>query len=87
MVYFESAFGWQEAAGGAAGYTLSQAITNGFQRSMFSNEAGMGSTPNAAAAAASCLRIRQLKDCPDDWHFYRHPGHLYGKRHADITGG
>ncbi|EGD9153187.1 sodium:alanine symporter family protein, partial [Shigella sonnei] len=31
----------------------SQAITNGFQRSMFSNEAGMGSTPNAAAAAAS----------------------------------
>lgn len=50
---FESAFGWQEAAGGAAGYTLSQAITNGFQRSMFSNEAGMGSTPNAAAAAAS----------------------------------
>ena len=50
---FESAFGWQEAAGGAAGYTLSRAITNGFQRSMFSNEAGMGSTPNAAAAAAS----------------------------------
>ncbi len=50
---FESAFGWQEAAGGAAGYTLSQAITNGFQRSMFSNEAGTGSTPNAAAAAAS----------------------------------
>lgn len=34
------------------GYTC-QAITNGFQRSMFSNEAGMGSTPNAAAAAAS----------------------------------
>ncbi|XNM62060.1 alanine:cation symporter family protein [Escherichia coli] len=32
---FESAFGWQEAAGGAAGYTLSQAITNGFQRSVF----------------------------------------------------
>lgn len=50
---FDSAFGWQEAAGGTAGYTLSQAVTNGFQRSMFSNEAGMGSTPNAAAAAAS----------------------------------
>lgn len=49
----KSAFGWQEAAGGVAGYTLSQAITSGFQRSMFSNEAGMGSTPNAAAAAAS----------------------------------
>ncbi|XNM50745.1 amino acid carrier protein [Escherichia coli] len=49
---FESAFGWQEAAGGAAGYTLSQAITNGFQRSMFSNEGGWGDA-NAAAAAAS----------------------------------
>lgn len=49
----KSAFGWQEAAGGVAGYTLSQALTSGFQRSMFSNEAGMGSTPNAAAAAAS----------------------------------
>ena len=49
----KSAFGWQEAAAGAAGYTLSQAIASGFQRGMFSNEAGMGSTPNAAASAAS----------------------------------
>lgn len=49
----KSAFGWQEAAAGAAGYTLTQAITSGFQRGMFSNEAGMGSTPNAAAAATS----------------------------------
>lgn len=48
-----SAFGLQEAAAGAVGYSVSQAITSGFQRSMFSNEAGMGSTPNAAAAAAS----------------------------------
>ncbi|AFJ48405.1 alanine/glycine:cation symporter family protein [Shimwellia blattae] len=47
------AFGWQEAAAGTAGYTLSQALTNGVQRGLFSNEAGMGSTPNAAAAAAS----------------------------------
>lgn len=46
------AFGWQEAAAGTAGYTLSQALTNGVQRGLFSNEAGMGSTPNAAAAAA-----------------------------------
>ncbi|SNY68839.1 sodium:alanine symporter family protein [Enterobacter sp. CC120223-11] len=50
---FRSAFGWQEAAAGAVGYTISQALTAGFQRGMFSNEAGMGSTPNAAAAAAS----------------------------------
>jgi len=50
---FKSAFGWREATAGAMGYTLSQALTAGFQRGMFSNEAGMGSTPNAAAAAAS----------------------------------
>ncbi|ATM89760.1 TPA: sodium:alanine symporter family protein [Klebsiella aerogenes] len=50
---FRCAFGWQEAAAGAVGYTISQALTGGFQRGMFSNEAGMGSTPNAAAAAAS----------------------------------
>ncbi|HFK6080762.1 TPA: alanine/glycine:cation symporter family protein [Enterobacter cloacae] len=50
---FSSAFGWREAASGALGYTFSQALMAGFQRGMFSNEAGMGSTPNAAAAAAS----------------------------------
>ncbi|MBM6607606.1 sodium:alanine symporter family protein [Enterobacteriaceae bacterium RIT814] len=48
-----SAFGWREAGAGVMGYTLSQALAAGFQRGMFSNEAGMGSTPNAAAAAAS----------------------------------
>lgn len=48
---FRCAFGWQEAAAGAVGYTISQALTGGFQRGMFSNEAGMGSTPNAAAAS------------------------------------
>ncbi|WP_407252713.1 alanine/glycine:cation symporter family protein [Klebsiella pneumoniae] len=50
---FRCAFGWQEAAAGAVGYTISQALTSGFQRGMFSNEAGMGSSPNAAAAAAA----------------------------------
>ena len=49
----KSAFGWREVASGALGYTFSQALMAGFQRGMFSNEAGMGSTPNAAAAAAS----------------------------------
>ncbi len=33
----------------------------GFQRGMFSNEAGMGSTPNAAAAAASGPLTRPRK--------------------------
>ncbi len=50
---FRCAFGWHEAAAGALGYTVSQALTSGFQRGMLSNEAGMGTTPNAAAAAAS----------------------------------
>ncbi|EOU1337099.1 alanine/glycine:cation symporter family protein [Cronobacter malonaticus] len=48
-----SAFGWHEAAAGATGWTISQALTSGFQRGMFSNEAGMGASPNAAAAANS----------------------------------
>lgn len=56
---FRCAFGWQEAAAGAVGYTISQALTSGFQRGMFSNEAGMGSSPNAAAAAASGRRTRR----------------------------
>ncbi len=87
LVYFESAFGWQEAAGGAAGYTLSRAITNGFQRSMFSNEAGMGSTPNAAAAAASRPPHPAAQGIVQMIGILSTPGHLHGKRHADITGG
>ncbi|WP_127959979.1 alanine/glycine:cation symporter family protein [Serratia microhaemolytica] len=48
---FKSAFGLQEAAAGAVGYGISQAMTQGVQRGLFSNEAGMGSAPNAAASA------------------------------------
>lgn len=59
---FESAFGWQEAAGGAAGYTLSQAITNGFQRSMFSNEAEWGRRQTRQRQLRPGLRIRQRKE-------------------------
>ncbi|WP_336193109.1 sodium:alanine symporter family protein [Providencia stuartii] len=47
-----NAFGLQEAAGGAIGYGIGQAMTQGIQRGLFSNEAGMGSAPNAAASAA-----------------------------------
>ncbi len=53
MLVIKSAFGWQEAASGALAFTSGQVITTGFQRSMFANEAGMGSTPNAAAAASA----------------------------------
>lgn len=48
---FKSAFGWQEAGAGALAYTLKQALSNGVKRGLFSNEAGMGSAPNTAAAA------------------------------------
>ncbi|AVQ88123.1 MULTISPECIES: alanine/glycine:cation symporter family protein [Plesiomonas] len=48
----KSAFGWQEAAAGTLAYTISQAMINGVKRGLFSNEAGMGSAPNAAAAAS-----------------------------------
>ncbi|UXI00860.1 alanine/glycine:cation symporter family protein [Photobacterium sp. TY1-4] len=48
---FRSAFGLQEAASGALGYSIAQGMINGLQRGLFSNEAGMGSAPNAAASA------------------------------------
>ncbi|MDO5506474.1 MAG: alanine/glycine:cation symporter family protein [Pseudoxanthomonas suwonensis] len=45
-----SAFGLEQAAGGVAG-GLAVALLNGVKRGLFSNEAGMGSAPNIAAAA------------------------------------
>lgn len=47
---FRGAFGLQEVAGGAAGGMM-VALLNGVKRGLFSNEAGMGSAPNIAAAA------------------------------------
>lgn len=44
----KSAFGYQEAAGGAFGAM----VMTGIQRGLFSNEAGMGSAANAAATAS-----------------------------------
>ncbi|WP_087022083.1 alanine/glycine:cation symporter family protein [Thaumasiovibrio subtropicus] len=51
MLIVSSAFGLNEAASGAMGYTIAQGVINGLQRGLFSNEAGMGSAPNAAASA------------------------------------
>ncbi|MCL6415177.1 sodium:alanine symporter family protein [Aestuariirhabdus sp. Z084] len=48
---FDSAFGIGSAAAGGTGYLVSQAIMQGVKRGLFSNEAGMGSAPNAAATA------------------------------------
>ncbi len=41
---FAGAFGFEAAAGGFAGSALKQAITMGFKRGVFSNEAGLGSS-------------------------------------------
>ncbi|GAA2564110.1 MULTISPECIES: alanine/glycine:cation symporter family protein [Streptomyces] len=49
------AFGFREVAGGAVG----TAILQGVRRGMFSNEAGMGSAPNAAAAAETTHPVKQ----------------------------
>ncbi|MDF1764612.1 MAG: sodium:alanine symporter family protein, partial [Oleibacter sp.] len=50
MTIVKSAFGLEEAAGGAAGAVAAAAL-NGIKRGLFSNEAGMGSAPNIAATA------------------------------------
>lgn len=47
MLIIENAFGLEEAVGGGIG----AAIMQGVRRGLFSNEAGMGSVPNAAASA------------------------------------
>ncbi len=51
----KSAFGFEQAAGGAVG----AAILQGVKRGLFSNEAGMGSAPNAAATAAAPHPVKQ----------------------------
>lgn len=48
---FEEAFSTEAAAGGAAGTVMKYAIRYGISRGLFSNEAGMGSTPHAHALA------------------------------------
>jgi AGCS family alanine or glycine:cation symporter len=47
----KSAFGLEQAAGGAAGYGVLQAIRYGVARGLFSNEAGQGSAPIAHSTA------------------------------------
>lgn len=52
---FSQAFSFQAGAGGAAG----AAIMYGVKRGLFSNEAGMGSSPNAAAVADVSHPVKQ----------------------------
>lgn len=48
---FVGAFNTQAAVGGALGVTVKEAVRFGIARGLFSNEAGMGSTPHAHAVA------------------------------------
>ncbi len=56
---FKTAFGVQQAAGGIAGYAISQVMLVGIKRGLFANEAGMGSAPNSAAMATTSHPITQ----------------------------
>ena len=51
----KSAFGFEQAAGGMVGVAMMQ----GIKRGLFSNEAGEGSAPNAAAIASTLHPIKQ----------------------------
>jgi AGCS family alanine or glycine:cation symporter len=55
MQIVDHAFGWQQALGGGVGVALMQ----GIKRGLFSNEAGMGSAPNAAATACTSHPVKQ----------------------------
>nr|WP_157551881.1 alanine/glycine:cation symporter family protein [Kineosphaera limosa] len=55
---FKGAFGLEQALAGTGGGMLA-ALMNGVQRGMFSNEAGMGSAPNAAATATVRHPVQQ----------------------------
>lgn len=48
---FEQALAIKPAIGGAVGYSIREAFRYGVARGLFSNEAGWGSAPNAAASA------------------------------------
>lgn len=61
FVFYEiiaSAFGLNEAFAGTAG-GVAAALLNGVKRGLYSNEAGMGSAPNAASTATTSHPARQ----------------------------
>ncbi|MDA9556396.1 alanine:cation symporter family protein [Vibrio sp.] len=51
LLIIRAAFGLEEMFAGAVGYGIAQTLVHGIKRGLFSNEAGIGSTPNAAATA------------------------------------
>ncbi|MGM9652850.1 MAG: alanine/glycine:cation symporter family protein [Eubacteriales bacterium] len=56
---FRSMFGVRAVAGGAIGYTLKEAVTMGFKRGVFSNEAGLGSSVMVHSASNVKEPVRQ----------------------------
>lgn len=59
LLIVSSAFNPQAALGGAAGITIKTVIQRGICRGIFSNEAGLGSAPIAAAAAKTKSPVKQ----------------------------
>ena len=59
MLIIDSAFNTTAASGGFAGATVMMAIRFGVSRGVFSNEAGLGSSPIAHAAAKTNNPIKQ----------------------------
>ena len=54
-----SAFDFSSVSGGIGGFFVSRAVRYGFSRGLFSNEAGMGSSPTAHAASDQTIPQRQ----------------------------
>ena len=56
---FDGAFGWGSITGGIVGEQMKKAVTMGIKRGLFSNEAGMGSSPNVGASAQVSHPVKQ----------------------------
>ena len=62
VLIIKSAFGWKAMAGGAAGWVMKQVLDSmrkGIARGIFSNEAGLGSAPIAAAPVQTNEPVEQ----------------------------
>ena len=70
---FVGAFAPASIAGGAVGATIKLAITKGVARGLFSNEAGMGSTPHAHAVAKVAHPVEQGHVSPTRRAWAPHP--------------
>lgn len=78
VLIIQSAFGMRAVAGGALGAII-LAMQKGIARGIFSNEAGLGSAPIAAAAAQTNEPVQSGFGF-DDRHVYRHDCYLYHDR-------